>query len=70
MMGKIKKRKKSRPGTIISAYISLEAFNKLQELCEIYNTSQSKMIEKMILIVYKTVMEEEEATVEATATAQ
>jgi hypothetical protein len=57
-MEKIKKRKKSRPGTIISAYISFEAFNKLQELCERYNTSQSKMIERMILIVYDAVKKE------------
>jgi hypothetical protein len=69
-MEKIKKRKKSRPGTIISAYISLEAFNKLQELHEKYNISQSKMIEKMILMFYKAAMEKEEATDEATATAQ
>jgi hypothetical protein len=69
-MEKIKKRKKSHPGTIISAYISFEAFNKLQELCEKYNISQSKMIEKMILMFYKAVMKKEEATNEATAKAQ
>jgi hypothetical protein len=65
----MKRKKSRRPGTIISAYVSLEAYVRLRKLCEKYNMSQSKMIEKMILTVYEAVMEKEEATDEATATA-
>jgi hypothetical protein len=49
--------------------VSLEAYVRLRELCEKYNISQSKLIEKMILILYNDMKKEEEATDEATATA-
>jgi len=66
----MKRKKSRRPGTIISAYVSLEAYVGLKKLCEKYNMSQSKLIEKLILILYNDMKKEEEATVEATATAQ
>jgi metal-responsive CopG/Arc/MetJ family transcriptional regulator len=58
-MKKIKKRKMEYPGTIISAYISIDAFDKLEELCEIYGKSRSRMIEAMIRTIYEVEKEKE-----------
>jgi predicted transcriptional regulator len=66
MMKHIKKR--SRPGTLITIYISPEAYDKLEELCEIYNISRSRMVEKMILAIYDSVKEKEARTEEQTTT--
>jgi hypothetical protein len=76
MMKPIKRKKRGKPGTLITVYISFDAYDKLEELCEIYNKSRSKMIEKIILVFYKAIKEEdtaEEQTTtpkEATAEAQ
>jgi metal-responsive CopG/Arc/MetJ family transcriptional regulator len=66
MMKHIKKR--SKPGTLITVYISHEAYDKLEELCEKYSISRSKMVEKMILAIYDNVKEKEARTEEQTTT--
>jgi predicted transcriptional regulator len=71
MMKHIKKR--SKPGTLITVYISHEAYDKLEELCEKYNISRSRMIEKMILAIYDNVKEaiaEKQTTTPEEATAE
>ena len=57
MMRKIKRRDVLR--TKITAYISFEAYDKLEELSEIYNTSRSRIIETCILTIYNALKEEE-----------
>ena len=50
------------PGTIISAYISIVAYDQLEELREIYGKSRSQIIEAMIKVFYDTTKEEMERT--------
>jgi len=69
-MKPIKHKKRDKPGTLITVYISFDAYNKLEELSEIYNTSRSRMIETCILTIYNALKDgkqttSEEATAEA-----
>jgi hypothetical protein len=58
MMKHIKKNKKrGKPRTLITVYISFDAYDKLEKLCEIYNTSRSRMIEETILVIYDSIKE-------------
>jgi hypothetical protein len=60
MAGIKQRERKRRPNrTIISACISFEAFDKLEELSEKFKASRSEVIEKCILLVYKVVKEKD-----------
>jgi hypothetical protein len=63
-MKQIKKRKVLK--TKITAYISFEAFDKLEELSEKYNISKSQLIERSILAVYNALKEREKDSQRAT----
>ena len=54
-----KNKKRGKPGTLITVYISFDAYDKLEELCEIYNKSRSRIIEAMIRAFYEELKEEE-----------
>jgi len=60
MMKPIKKSKKrGKPGTLITVYISFEAYDKLEQLSEKYGYSRSRLIETSILVMYDALMKKQ-----------
>jgi uncharacterized Fe-S cluster-containing protein len=49
----MRKQKKKAPGIIISAYVSYEAYDRLERLSEELGTSKSEAIEIAILAVFE-----------------